>query len=416
MATKTSLVRIVGSVLGIVVCLLLIFVSSRIGFARLLARYATTISSMPAATEAIRLAPRDAETHRAQALLFRQFKMYSEAAKQLEIAVSLRPSDDYLWLDLGTVRDELGDSEGALRAFDQAVARAPYYAHTKWQRANLRLRMGRYDEAFTELREAAKSNRRYLPTLLDLAWALSNQDAPLTQQLAGVDDSDSRITYTRFLARKGRGSETIEQFRLVKSQMSDEYRREVIRELLTANSYQAAFEVWSFGKTAITEGIHDGSFESVINLGEAGFGWEVLREPGRVSISVDPGQREEGTKSLRLSFDGNSEPSSRLISQTVLVKPLTRYRLEFSVKAKDIVSGGLPFIVVRPAAKDEILASSTTLPQSSDTWQKLSLEFATPENCDAVLLSLTRNNCATSPCPIFGILWLDSFSLKEIPS
>lgn len=416
MATNNSFVRIVGSVLGIVACLLLIFVSARIGFARLLARYATTASSMPAATEAVRLAPRDAETHRAQAVLFRQFKMYSEAARQLEIAVSLRPSDDYLWLDLGTVRDELEDSEGALRAFDQAVARAPYYAHTKWQRANLRLRMGRYDEAFTELREAAKSNRRYLPTLLDLAWGLSNQDATLTQQLAGIDDSDSRIAYTRFLARKGRGNETVEQFRLVKNQMSDEYRREVVRELLAAKSYPAAFEVWSFGNTSSNGGIHDGSFESAINLSEAGFGWEVLREPGKVSISIDPGQRDNGAKSLRLSFDGNSESSSKLISQTILVKPQRRYRLHFAVKAKDIVSGGLPFIVIRPAGRDEALASSPTLPQASDTWQKLSLEFATPENCEAVVLSLTRISCATSPCPIFGILWLDSFTLEEIPS
>lgn len=371
---------------------------------------------MPAATEAIRLAPRDAETHRAQAVLFRKFQMYSEAAKQLEIATSLRPADDYLWLDLGTVRDELGDSEGALRAFDQAVARAPYYAHTKWQRANLRLRMGRYDEAFAELRDAAKSNRRYLPTLLDLAWGLSNQDAALAQQLAGVEDSDSRITFTRFLARKGRGNETVEQFRVVKGNMSDEVRREIVKALLESKSYSAAYEVWSFGNSASNGGVYDGSFESAINLNEVGFGWTVLREPGKVSISIDPSQKDDGTKSLRLAFDGNSDPSSQLISQIVLIKSQRRYRLNFSVKAKEIVSGGLPIISVRQAAKDELIASSSTLPQSSDSWQKLSIEFSTPENCEAVILSLTRNGCATSPCPMFGVLWLDSFSLEELPS
>ena len=131
---------------------------------------------------------------------------------------------------------------------------------------------------------------------------------------------------------------------------------------------------------------------------------------------MDANQKSEGTKILRLAFDGDSEASALLLSQTVLIKPQLRYRLYFSVKAKEIVSGGLPIIVVRRADKDEVLASSEPLPQSTETWQKMSVEFTAPEGCEAIVLNLTRNACANPKCPIFGVLWFDSFSLEELPS
>ena len=93
--------------------------------------------------------------------------MPGEARKSFEIATSLRYRDDYLWLELGSTREELGDTPAALAAFDQAVRWAPYYAHTLWQRGNVKLRMGQYEEAFADLRRgcceqeqfAAKSHR-----------------------------------------------------------------------------------------------------------------------------------------------------------------------------------------------------------------------------------------------------------------
>ena len=76
-----------------------------------------------------------------------------------------------MWIELGNTREELGDNEGALAALDRAVRSAPYYAHPHWQRGNLLLRLGRYDEAFADLRQAAASNRKYFPNLMELAWA-----------------------------------------------------------------------------------------------------------------------------------------------------------------------------------------------------------------------------------------------------
>ena len=99
----------------------------------------------------------------------------AEAEASLEIATSLRDGSEDLWIELGNTREELGDRQGALAAFDRAVRSAPYYAHTHWQRGNLLLRMGRYDEAFADLRQAAARNREYFPTLINLAWGLTGE-------------------------------------------------------------------------------------------------------------------------------------------------------------------------------------------------------------------------------------------------
>jgi hypothetical protein len=380
-----------------------------------MSRYAVLAKSIPAAAEAVRLTPADADAHRALANVFRNVQMYREASRQLEIAASLRPSDDYLWLELGNLRDELSDSEGALKAFDQAVAQAPFYAHTRWQRANLRLRMGRYDDAFAELREAARSNRTLLPSLIDLAWSLSRQDARVAEQLAGIESPDSRVAFAKFLARQGKGKETVEQFRLAATSFSDENKGELVQELVTAHAYRDAFDIWSYSNAGATKEaqIIDGGFEGPITFGATDFSWNVSRQQPSVEASLDTADKDSGSKSLRLAFNGDSPTSAPIVSQMIIVKPLQRYRINFAVKANDIVSGGLPIIRVVDARTGVTFGSSKSLPQNSG-WQHMPIDFTSSAETDAVVLKLIRNECESAPCPIFGLLWLDSVSIEEV--
>src|ERR1043166_4312558 len=254
--------------------------AARYGFSRLLSRYGVIAMSLPATSEAIRLAPLDADAYRAQATVFSKLQMYGEARRELERAVSLRPHDDYLWLELGMTRDEVDDTQGALTAFDRAVENAPFYAHTHWQRANLRLRLGRYDEAFAELRAAANSNRRFLPTLIDLAWNLSGQNVHLTEQLAGIESTASRIEFVRFLARHGKGKETLDELKLVGSEIPPIYRNELVRELIWTKQFSEAFQIWrqASAEAVYNAVVYDGGFEGPITFSEAGFGWRIQHD------------------------------------------------------------------------------------------------------------------------------------------
>src|SRR5689334_25154462 len=95
--------------------------AARIGFSRLLSRYATAAISLGGADQAIRLTPDDADAHRARAAVLTDLRRPAEAAAALETATTLRKDDWVEWLELGTAREDLDDNAGALAAFDQAV-------------------------------------------------------------------------------------------------------------------------------------------------------------------------------------------------------------------------------------------------------------------------------------------------------
>ncbi|HEY6231420.1 MAG TPA: hypothetical protein VIW64_09150, partial [Pyrinomonadaceae bacterium] len=107
--------------------------------------------------------------------------------------------------------------------------------------------------------------------------------------------------------------------------------------------------------------------------------------------------------------------NSGWLSQLILVEPSKRYRINFASRSQDVVSGGLPFLLVSDAAGDaRQLGKSAPLAKGASGWQTYSVEFTTPEKTTAVLLSVQRENCTTSPCPIFGSIWLDSFSIEQL--
>ncbi|HEY6119232.1 MAG TPA: tetratricopeptide repeat protein [Pyrinomonadaceae bacterium] len=333
--------------------------------------------------------------------------------QQYEIAASLRPRDDLIWLDLGTVRDELDDPQGALAALNEAVRTAPFYGHPRWQRGNVLFRMGRYDEAFADLRQAANSNHTLLPNLIDLAWSVSKGDPATTTTILQIGNDPMRVSYARFLAGKGKGAEALDQLQQAGS-ISDDIRNEIIGQLLGHKAYQDAYKLWRKSSTmdALNAGVFDGGFEGALSLDEKGFGWRVAHSNGGLSLSVDTTQRQSGSKSLLIQFNGNLDPSLPLVSQLVLVQPSDKYRLNFSSKTADLVAGGLPLIMITDAGTGQLLAKSQSF-QGTTEWKTQSVDFATGAESGAVLVTLRREGCNSPSCPIFGRVWLDSFSLER---
>jgi len=152
-----------------------------------------------------------------------------------------------------------------------------------------------------------------------------------------------------------------------------------------------------------------------LSLEEAGFGWRIPRNLQGVTMSLDPTQPHSGSKSLRIDFAGDSNPKSALVSQLILVEPSSRYRINFAARTQDMVTGGLPLAMVNDAAgKQKFLGQSGPLRQGTNSWQVFSFEFTAEPATKAVVLSLQREDCTTSPCPVFGSVWLDSFSIERV--
>jgi tetratricopeptide (TPR) repeat protein len=408
--------RLLLVVVALASFLLVIRFAAGYGFARFWGIYALTTRSRTAAEQATRVAPKDAETHFVRAAVLSLTGSPDQAVSELEQAVALRPDDYGLWSELALMRDQLGNRSGALAAFQEAAARAPYYSQPRWNRGNVRLREGDYEGAFDDLNQAAQSNPDLLPALLDLAWGVSRGDLNLTGQLAQISGERRHLAFARFLAGKGKPDEALRQLAAA-GEVPEAIRVELVEQLFSKGAFQQAFTI-AQGKPPDPSRptIYDGGFEAALAFDQRGFVWRVPRHLEGVSITLDSHQPDSGAQYLHVEFAGNSNPGTALVSQVVLVAPGRRYQLNFAGRSQDVVAGGLPLLVVSDAAAtSKRLGQSRSLEQGTTGWQHYSLEFTATATTTAVLLSLQREGCSTSPCPIFGSVSLDSFSLALLP-
>ncbi len=399
------------------------------GLSRLLSGFVVKASMMPgtevgglfnSAAEASRYTPTDPEAFRARGVARLATNQPAEAAKEFAQAVALRPRHHLLWIELGHARDQAEDVEGAIKAFEEAVRLAPYFAQPRWFLGNVLFRAGRYEEAFVELRKAVAGDPSLLPLSLELAWAASGGDSRTAERFIQPSTSSARLNLARFLAKHGKATEAVELFRGTGS-MNDADRKALLKELMATKEFRAAYEVWAADREGPETGNHgvatitDGSFENKINRQEAGFGWRLNFEVQTARMELETSEVHDGERSLRLDWNGNSNPLSQLVTQLVLVEPNTSYRLHFNALLKNVVSGGLPVVVVTDASSKEylVLGQSEPLKMDERKWRDFEIEFKTGEGTQAVLISLQRQPCASEPCPIFGRAWLDAFQLKK---
>jgi tetratricopeptide (TPR) repeat protein len=419
MNRPTLVVRLVVALLIIAACLLGIRSAWRVGASAVLAKAAAKTVSLEQADLAVATDPNNPDTHSARGQVLLNLNRFEEAASEYGQAASLRPRDFFVWLEYGRALDTAGDAKGALEVLKESVRLAPYYSDPRWQYGNVLFRSGRVEEGFREMRRAAQSDPTLLPVLTDLVWTVYRGDIGVVRRTLDPQTAGSKIQLARFFIKKGRVTEGVELFREAGT-VAEEERRAILSDLIAAKRYREAYSVWSSKGTSggLADGIGlitDPGFEGDIKLKEPGFGWRGTTDTTAAAISLDQSEPKQGARSLHIEWSGNSNPGTQVITQTVLVEKDTSYRLSFAYRAKDVVSGGLPVLVISDASGKEgkVLAKSSTLPARTEGWLMVEVDFKTDEDTDAIILSLQRENCSSSPCPIFGTTWLDDFSLQR---
>jgi|GEM_PF-255163 len=374
------------------------------------------------ADEPVRLAPADPEAHAARAHELSESGREAEAVKEFQAAAALRPRDYGLWLELGRASEQAGMTEEPLAAFRRAVQLAPYYALPRWRLGRLLLRAGRRDEAFAELRRAAESDPSLLTKVIHLAWAAYERDAGDVRRVIRPQSTQSSLALARFFMRENRVSEAADLFRSLGSSAEPE-RRAWLAELLAAKRFREAHEVWASAggagggaDRAGAELLNGGGFEGGVSLDDPGFGWKAKSADPSVRVSLDIHDPQAGARSLLLEFNGGSDPATRLVSQLALVEAGERYRLSFAARTEGVVTGGTPVVTVTDAGSDgRALGQSPPIPEGTTPWRAYAVDLTTPEATEAVLVAVRRQNCAGMPCPIFGRVWFDAFSLQRLP-
>ena len=370
---------------------------------------------------AVKLAPNDPTT-RWLAAASQKNVFTTEAieatAKSFEIVVQKSPNDYRWWVELGRAREQAEKIDAAEKAFQRAVELAPTYTYPHWQAGNFYLRQNRSEEAFVELKKTAEFYSVYREQVFSTAWDYYQKDTARLEEIAGFEPS-VRVSLAKFYAAKQLPKDSLRIWNTLPE--ADRRANSAVAKIIAQAFYQRRFYrqslefVRELGIAPDLRGetVQNASFEKPIGEAEDNyFGWTVLPLE-KMEVKLDPTQKHEGSRSLRVAFSGYAEPQLFHVYQLVTVEAAARYRLTCWMKTDSLKSGGTPAFEVYDANADKKIITSEPFPTGTNDWQPIKLEFTVPENDEAVSLRLTRAFCGAS-CPIFGTIWLDDFKLERI--
>ena len=401
-------------VIILIILLVLAWRAGQAGYGGLLTALAARTNQLSAATAAVGRDSRSANAHYVRAAILEASDLRAAVAEHLN-AVKSRPEDYALWLSLARANELAGTPEAAVAAARQAALLAPSYAQPHYQLGNILLRLGRTGEAFTELRRAAESDPALLPGIIDLAWRMSGGNAQFVVKALAPSTSEAQITMGEYFAAHDQVDAAIELYSAVGTEAA-KYRAYYVDKLILNKRFKDAARLWAIDhpESAAIDQIRDSGFEQEIDLNEAGFSWRAADNPQGLRFILDSSEKAEGNSSLRIEFTGGHDPASPVIFQLTIVQPETQYELKLSIRTENLISAGLPRVLILDAATRDVLAQSSDVDRTSNGWREYVLPFKTGPQIETIQIVVQRQSCATQPCPIFGQLWLDQLSLRRI--
>ena len=370
---------------------------------------------------AVRLAPSDPLTSWLSAGTKREiFAPDSEVATidGYKDVVKLSPNDFRWWVELGRAYEQADNADEAEKAYLQAISLAPTYTYPHWQLGNFYLRQNRSDDGFNELKKAAETNPIYRDQVFSLAWDYYDKNTEKLEQIAGNTPS-VRAGLARFYASKERADDALRIWNTLSPEEKQEnvnYANTIALAFYEKRIFPQAQEFYrglGIEPDAKPETIQNAGFEKPIgDINSTYFGWRV--QPGeKISVKLDPSQKHEGSRSLRVSFGGYTAATLYNITQIVVVKPATKYRLTFWLRTEDLKSGGTPKLEVNNGSDSIGIVATPQFPAGTNDWQQLKLEFTTPANENSIAIRTAREFCGDK-CPIFGTIWYDDFRLEAV--
>ncbi len=335
------------------------------------------------------------------------------ATSALKTAVEVNPRYSPGWIDLGLAAELEGDLPKAERLLLEAFKVDKTYG-PRWSLANFYFRRGDRERFFYWAREAAQIAYQDQTALFMLCWRMS-QDPETILARAMPNRRDILAQYLAFLIRQ----KNLQAAEPVGERLSKESAAEGLPLLLAycdwllqAGRTEAALRVWN---TLCSRGVlarqplapRDGrsltnaDFSSVPLA--AGFDW---RLPAAEGVSF---ARAGASAGLRVSFSGKQPEDCRLVEQAVVVAPSRNYRLRYVYRTEGVTPGsGLRWQVRQLSGLRAWSVSSPDL--SSQEWTEGAMDFTTPSDAGATLLSLGYKR-TLGTTRIEGSLWLREVSL-----
>jgi tetratricopeptide (TPR) repeat protein len=399
---------------GFLILAATLFLIGKWGFGNMVSTRADTIE---VANLAIDWAPSDPQTHFTAAVLYDRTFLPDDQRRSLseyETALALSPHNYLLWLEFGKALSRSGDLDRAETAFREAQKLAPNYSSVSWALGNLLVRKGNESDGFEQISRAVDGD----PSLAAPAAAFAYQyfDGDLTRVRGLIGNSPEAIpALATLLAKNKRYEDAVEIWKTLPVRSDSESvqnaGRTLVNELVSAKKFNLAMQVVNSLDPAVSiapEQIHDGGFEEGIKLENADpFEWRFSAgsQPQPLQSTSQP---HGGGKSLVLRFNSGDGNGLRQMSQTVTVKPNSKYIFRGFYRAADLkASSDLVWQVI--GASGQI--AEVPLGRVATDWSEFKGAFTVPSDSEGVEIRLVVKNCGSAICPISGSVFLDDVEL-----
>jgi len=242
--------------------------------------------------------------------------------------------------------------------------------------------------------------------LLDLHY---NSD---TAAVVDVLHPENFEPYLKWLMRWGRSDDTgiVWQGIVREGKPDADVVLQYTHFLVGKKKVPAARDIWH--KFNGSEGMTNAGFEKEIT--RRGFDWRCGEDKKkRWEIRRVGSSAPEESQALRISFGGEENIAFNHLYQIVPVVPLQSYRLTYEWKSKWITTDQGPFVEIYGYDQKGLYQKGPMI-LGTNSWQTETIEFAVPEECNAVVVRLRRLKSRRFDSKIAGSLWLDDFKLEEI--
>jgi hypothetical protein len=174
--------------------------------------------------------------------------------------------------------------------------------------------------------------------------------------------------------------------------------------------------VWHQALNLSGHGVEVGSGPSLIFNGgfefdavNGGLDWHLDPRDG-VDYGYDTAEHHEGSRSLRVTFDGSENFDFRHVFQQVPVKLSTRYHFSAFLRTADITTeSGMRFVITFPENFLPPLVLNSI--NGDKDWTEETADFTTGPQVHSVTIMLARLPSRKFDNKLRGSVWVDSVSL-----
>jgi cytochrome c-type biogenesis protein CcmH/NrfG len=357
----------------------------------------------------------------------------AEVVRLCEKATALSPYNAFYWADLGAAYEWSGRRNDALRAFTSAHALFPNSPEINWKVANFYVRTGKISDALRALKEVLLEDPSKERQVFVLAANATADNQEILREML-PPSAPVLLDYLGFQIETNRmdpAAQTWANLLELKSPFDPARAFPYLDALIQHNDVDHLTEAWAALSARFPQEISvreskpnlitNGNFTLVPLNG--GLDWRVIPVQG-ASATVDAATGIDGSKSLRINFDGTQNLDYAHVLQYVPVMPNTFYKFSAYMRAQGLTTDSGPRFVLQGAydpaelvdvsskAANPIKFSISTenLTGTSD-WSPHQLEFKTTGNTRLLIVKVARPASHKFDNKLAGTVWIAGVTL-----